>query len=103
SRAHGHLGRFEIESPRVASILEHHPQELFYFAPDLLPDRFDRFFFSSVSGCSSRGRKRQISALVPRNSRVSCWNFRNSCTSRSAFWIAARVGNACEMVLPSSL
>ena len=44
SRAHGHLGPFQIDAPRVAPILEHHPQELFYFARDFLPDRFDRFF-----------------------------------------------------------
>jgi hypothetical protein len=44
SRAHGHLGRLQIDVPRVAPIPEHHAQELFYFAPDLLSERFDRFF-----------------------------------------------------------
>src|ERR1700730_4076690 len=97
------VAQLRTGSPQVALILEKHPQELFYFARDLLSNRFGRFFFSSVSASSSRGRKRQISALVPRNSRVSCWNFRNSSTSRSAFWIATGVGNASEIVLPSTL
>ncbi len=56
------------------------------------------------SAASSIGRRRrQISALVPRNSRVGCWNFRNSSTSRSTFWIAVGVDNAFETVLPLTL
>ena len=34
---------------------------------------------------------------------MSCRNFRNSCTSRSAFWIAAGVGNTCEIVFTIEL
>jgi hypothetical protein len=44
SRAHRHLGRSQIDAPRVAPFLQHHPQGLFYFALDLLPECFDRFF-----------------------------------------------------------
>jgi hypothetical protein len=43
SRAHGPLGCFQINAPRVAPIPEHHPQEVPGFSRDLLPERFDRF------------------------------------------------------------
>ncbi len=47
-RAHRHLRRFQIEASGLAPILENHPQELIYFARDLLPDRFRRFFSRSA-------------------------------------------------------
>jgi len=47
SRAHGPLGRFQIDALRVAPSPEHHPQAPSYFARDLLPNRFDRFFSAS--------------------------------------------------------
>jgi hypothetical protein len=36
--------RFQIHTARLMAGLEHHPQQLLYFARDLLPDRFGRFF-----------------------------------------------------------
>jgi hypothetical protein len=44
---------------RLAALLENDAQQLVYFARDLLPDRFRRFF-SSGERLSSTGRKRQI-------------------------------------------
>jgi hypothetical protein len=67
-RAHGHLRGFQIQAPGLAPLLEDDPQQLIYFARDLLLDRFRRFFSCSVGESSSVGRKRQISALVPTNS-----------------------------------
>src|SRR5262245_22262547 len=101
--AHGHLCGLQIQVPRLAPLLENHPQELIYFARDLLLDRCRRFFSCSVSGSSSTGRKRQIAALVSTNARLSCWNLRNSATSRSALWRAAGVGNDSVRVLPLTL
>ena len=100
---YGHLQRFQIETPGLAPTLENDPQELIYFARDLLTDRFGRFFSCSVSDSSSIGRRWQILALVTINSRLSCWKLRNSATSRSALRAAAGVDNDSERVLPSTL
>ena len=81
---HGRLDRFQIEAAGLATTGENNPQKLIYFARDLLADRFRRFFSWSGEDSSSVGRRRQISAFVSTNSRLSCWNFRNSATSRSA-------------------
>jgi len=102
-RAYGHLRGFQIEASGLAPILKNHPQELIYFARDLPPDRFRRFFSWSVCASSWAGRKRQIAVLVSTNSRLSSWNLRNSATSRSALRMAAGVGKDWEMVLPSTL
>lgn len=71
-RAHGHLDRFQIEATCLTTTAEKNPQQLIYFACDLLADRFRRFFSCSVGGSFSVGRKRQIWALVSTNSRLSC-------------------------------
>jgi hypothetical protein len=102
-RAHRHLNRFQIEGAALAPSLENDTPEVIYFARDLLTDRFSRFFSCSVCRSSSTGRKPQISALVSTNSRLSCWNLRNSATSRSALWMAAASGKESVMVLPSDL
>jgi hypothetical protein len=70
-----------------------------YFARDFLADRFRRFFSCSVCGSGSTGRERQISVLVWTNSRLSCWNLRNSFTSVSAFRMAVGVGKDSEIDL----
>ena len=87
-RAHRHLRCFQVEAPCPAPVLENHPQELIYFARDLLPDRFRRFFSWSVCDSSWAGRRRQIAVLVSTNPRLSSWNLRNSATSRSALRMA---------------
>ena len=66
-RPHRHLGGFQIDPSGLAPLLQHHPQELIYFPPDLLPDRFRRFFSCSFGVSSSTGRKRQIAVLVSTN------------------------------------
>jgi hypothetical protein len=43
-RAYGHLCGFQIEASGLVPVLKNHPQELIYFARDLLPDRFRRSF-----------------------------------------------------------
>src|SRR5437016_7547415 len=43
-RAHCHLHRFQIETARLAAIVEDDPQQLVYFAGDFLTDRFGLFF-----------------------------------------------------------
>ena len=64
-RAHRHLGRFQIEVTRLAPFLENNPQELIYFARDLLADRFRRFFSGSLkASSSSTGRNWQIFSLT---------------------------------------
>ena len=69
-RTHSHLGRLQIEATRLAPLLENHPQQLVYFARDLLADRFRRFF-SSGDNVSSTGRARQISALTSMKARLN--------------------------------
>ena len=101
--AYRHLRGFQIEASGLVPVLKNHPQEPIYFAPDLLPDRFRRFFSWSVCASSAAGRKRQRAVLVSTNSRLNSWNLRNSATSRSALRMAAGVGKDSEMVLPSSL
>ena len=71
-RAHGHLDRFQIEATSLVPSTEKNSQKLIYFASDLLADRFRRFFSWSVDGSSSVGSKRQISAFVSTNARLSC-------------------------------
>jgi hypothetical protein len=58
-RTSSHLDRLQIETARLTALLENDAQQLVYFARDLLPDRFRRFF-SSGERLSSTGRKRQI-------------------------------------------
>jgi hypothetical protein len=63
--AHRHLRGFQIEAPRLAPILENHPQELIYFARDLLSDRLGRFFSCALKSCSpSTARHWQIFSLT---------------------------------------
>jgi hypothetical protein len=50
-------------------------------------------FFCSAS--SSSGRKRQISALVPRNSRVSCWNHPKRTLASSPFKVVRPTCRSC--------
>jgi len=69
--AHRHLDGLQIETARLAALLEDDPQELVYFADDFLTDRFRRFFSSGVR-VSSRGRKRQTRSLTSTSSRLSC-------------------------------
>jgi hypothetical protein len=102
-RTHGRLDRFQIQPACLAPTGENSPQQLVYFARDLLADRFRRFFSWSVDGSPLVGRKRQISAFVSTNSRLSCWNLRNSATSRSTLWMAAGVGSDSETLLPPTL
>jgi hypothetical protein len=71
-RAHGHLDGFQIQTACFAPAAKDHPQKLVYFARDFLADRFHRFFSCSVRASSSAGLKRQISAFVSTNSRLSC-------------------------------
>ena len=62
---HGHLNGFQVEAPRPAPLLENDPQELIYFARDLLPDRFRRFFSCPLNSSSpSTGRNWQIFSLT---------------------------------------
>ena len=72
-RTHRHLGSLQIETARLAALLEDDAQELIYFARDLLADRFRRFFSCGVEVVSSTGRKRQTCSLTSTNSRPSCW------------------------------
>jgi hypothetical protein len=102
-RPHGHLDGFQIQPAGLAPAGKDHAQKLVYFARDFLVDRFRRFFSCSVCGSGSTGRERQIWVLVWTNSRLSCWNLRNSLTSVSAFPIAAGVGNDSEIDLPFTL
>jgi len=71
-RTHGRLDRFQIQTACLVSAAENNPQKLIYFARDFLADRFRRFFSCSVGASLSVGLKRQISALVSTNSRLSC-------------------------------
>ena len=87
----------------LAPVLKDHPQELIYFAPNLLPDRLRRFFLGPSATRRGVGCKRQMAVLVSTNSRLSSWNLRNSATSRLALRMAAGVGRDSEMVLPSTL
>jgi hypothetical protein len=82
--AHYHFDCLQVEVTGPAPAAEDDVQKLIYFLRDFLADLRRRFFSWSFCGSSSAGRKRQISALVSTNSRLSCWNLRNSATSRSA-------------------
>src|SRR6516165_1978574 len=102
SRAHGHLGRFQIEAACFAPLLENDTQELVYFLRDFPADLFGRFFSSGVR-VSSTGRKRQICSLTSTSSWPSCWKRRNSAISCSALRTAAGVGKASVTVVPCTL
>jgi hypothetical protein len=62
---------FQIETARAAESGKDDIEKLIYFADDLLPDRFGRFFSCAVKVCST-GRKRQIFSLTSTNSRLIC-------------------------------
>src|ERR1700691_2184017 len=51
-RTHRRLDRFQIQSACLAPPGENNPQQLVYFARDLLADCFRRFFSWSVDGSS---------------------------------------------------
>jgi hypothetical protein len=65
-RAHGHLYGFQVDTAALAAAREQDPQELIYFARDLLADRLGRPFSLGVRA-SSTGRKRQISSFTSRS------------------------------------
>jgi hypothetical protein len=44
-RTHYSFDGFQVHLSRLAAALENRSQKLFYFARDLLTDRFGRFFF----------------------------------------------------------
>jgi hypothetical protein len=69
-RTHGHLGRLQIETARLASLLKDHTQELIYFARDFLADGFRRFFSSGAS-VSSTGRAWHICVFTSMKSRLN--------------------------------
>jgi hypothetical protein len=71
-RTHSHFDGFQIQAACFALAAENNPQKLVYFARDFLADRFRRFFSCSVGVSLSAGLKRQISAFVSTNSRLSC-------------------------------
>ena len=58
-RPHSRFEGFQIHTARLVKALEHHTQELLYFARDFLADRFGRFF-SWGDRPSSTGRARQM-------------------------------------------
>src|SRR5208283_2129233 len=99
-RAHRHLDRFQIETARRAASAEDDAQQLVYFAPDFLADRFRRFFSSGVISSSGTGRKRHICSLTTTSSRQSSWKRWNWATSRCALRSAAAVGKVSVTVLP---
>ena len=66
-RAHGQLDSFQIQTARLAPIVEDNAQQLLYFARDLLADRFGRFF-SCGDRESSTGRARQILSFTSSSS-----------------------------------
>src|SRR5438094_3953252 len=70
-RAHRHLHGVQIQPTRLAALLENNAQELVYFAPHFLADRFGRFFSWLERAGSSTGRKRQIASLTSRSRRPS--------------------------------
>jgi hypothetical protein len=82
-RAH-RLDGFQIETARLATVIEDHAQQLIYFARDFLADRFGRLFSWADSGGSSTGRNRQISSLTSSNWPPSSRNRWYSATSRCA-------------------
>lgn len=69
-RTHGHLGSLQIETARLATLLEDHTQELVYFARDFPANRFGRFF-SCGDSVSSTGRARQICAFTSMKARLN--------------------------------
>ena len=88
-RSQTHLDSFQIELALLVSLVNHRPQEAFYFAREFLMDRLRRFFSWTVcTGCST-GRKRQIFRFTSTNSPVRVWNFRNPAISLSALRTAA--------------
>ncbi len=102
-RPPGPLHGFQIQLAALAAIRKDHLQPPPYFARDFRLDRRGRFFSSGAAAASARGRPRQIRVLISTNRWLSCWNFRNSATSRSALPSAAGRGRASVTVLPASL
>lgn len=72
-RAHCHLDGFQIQIAGLAARVKDHSQQLVYFAPDLLADRFRLFFSAGDIPSSPTGRKRQICSLTRTSSRQSSW------------------------------
>jgi len=101
-RTQGHLGRLQIETARLAALLEDDAQELVYFPRDFPVDRFRRFFSWGLS-VSSTGRARQIFALTSTKDRSNCRYRRKVSISRSALRCAAGVGKLSVIVLPFTL
>jgi len=101
-RAHRRLDGFQIETARLATVIEDHAQQLIYFARDFLADRFGRCFSWADSGGSSTGRNRQISSLTSSNWPPSSRNRWYSATSLCALANAAGEEKVSVTVLPST-
>ena len=97
-----HLNGLQIESARLALLLNHKPEQGVHFSFEFLPDRLGRFFSCGVS-VSSTGLARQIFSLVSIKVRFSSWYVRNPAISRSALRCAAGMGKLSVNVLPSIL
>ena len=69
-RPHSHFDGFQVQLTSLAAVAKDDPEQPAYFAFDLLPDRFRRFFSWGVS-VSSRGLARQIFSFVSINERLS--------------------------------
>src|SRR2546422_6709325 len=67
-RAHRHFDGFQIQTARLALLLEDGAQESIYFTRDFLADGFGRFFSWALGASSSTGRSWQMRVLTATNS-----------------------------------
>jgi len=67
---HGHPGRLQIETARLAALLEDDAQELVYLPRDRPVDRFGHPFFSGAS-VSSIGRAWHICVFTSMKARLN--------------------------------
>jgi hypothetical protein len=69
-----HFHRLQLDAARPAPFAKRHSQKFGYLLPDLLLNRFGRFF-SCGDKVSSTGRARQSSALVTTKARLNSLYF----------------------------